>query len=392
METEMPKEDSEFVQEFIQESSFRRTVSIQPRFLRRRLDLIVRDPLAIEAVKEADKLPLPIDEWTPKIQDLVAKLEKKWNVTVLFTRDQKYRFELAGRKYDNMIDPDGIRPLVMWMKGKTQDQAWVGRDIERIWFYRIDASNVKEYQIDSLINCVAGDRFPSDDKLFIMIDLNLVDLNDARLVKQTVWSITKEYLAKRKKEGKKKRILDEPKELLFIYDCREQTFQNYLRWYDIHTREKLGFRLIAFLNEICKGDNIKYEKWLEGLRSKKWKVGRSIKGEDSVGKGVKVIWAAIHRESYNREKAGPVIEEWNCPVHGNGYSPTCKDCKALHELFNRTNSMNKGYSKAMPQADIDFLYYERIGRLPKRRRSSKSDDIQPKTPRGFQFPQYSKIK
>jgi len=138
----------------------------------------------------------------------------------------------------------------------------------------------------------------------------------------------------------------------------------------------LGFRLIAFLNEICKGDNLKYEKWLEGLRTKKWIVGRSIKGEDQVEKGVKIIWRAIRREFYTREKAEPVIEDWNCPEHSKEHSPTCKDCQALYQRFDRINSMNKGYSKTMPQADIDFLYYERIGRLPKRRRPPKSDDIE----------------
>lgn len=362
----MPKEDSEFVQEFIQESSFRRTVSIQPKFLRRRLDLIVRDPLAIEAVKEADKLPLPIDEYTPKMQDLYAELEKKWNVWLHFTRDQKYRFELAGWKYDNMIDPDGIRPLVMRMEDKTEDQAWIRRDVEPIWFHRIDASNVKEYQIDSLINCVVGDRFPSDDKLFIMIDLNLIDLNDARFVKQTVWSITKEYLAKRKKEGKKKRILDEPKELLFIYDCREQTFQNYLRWYDIHTQEKLSFRLIARIEQIRRKNIGEAKQFLEKVRTMRMKVGYPIKGEDRVEKGVKLIWTAIHRESYTPNKVQPLMEDWNCPKHGKEYDSRCEHCKALYGRFDRIYSMSRGYMPTIEQGDIDTISLIRTGKLARK--------------------------
>jgi len=354
----MTKEIQEFVQEFVEEGSFRRSISIEPKFLRRRLDLIVRDPLAIEAVEEADKLPLPIDEWTPKIQDLVAKLEKKWNVMVLFTRDQKYRYELRGWKYDDRLDPGGTRPLVIRMKDISDSEGWAWRVVEPIWFYRVNASEEREAAVEPLINFVDGNSFASEDRLFIAIDLNMIDSNDARLVKKTVWNITKRYLAKRKREGKEKRLLDEPKELLFIYHCREQTFQDHLRWYNLHIGtdyEKpngFSFRAIAF----CEKERDNYPELYEDTKEKirnttkvvrstrgekviKNYVGEPVEKESGVGKAVKRIYSAIHRKPYPSKKTKQ--KEYNCPTHGVKCTADCPYLKSFRKDFNKRTMLFK---------------------------------------------------
>jgi hypothetical protein len=365
------KEMKKFIKEFSEESYFRKSVSSEPKFLRRRLDLIVRDPLAIEAVKEADKLPLPIgtNDWTPKIQGLVAKLEKKWNVTVLFTRDQKCRYKLSGWKYDDSIDPDGIRPLVIKMKDINDSEGWVRRAVEPIWFHRLNASKKREAALQPLINYLDGNRFASEDRLFIGLDLNLIDSNDARFIKKTVWSIIKRYLAKRKEEGKKKRILDEPKELLFIYDCREQTFQNYLRWYDLNIGTDYqkpngsSFREIAFCEYMQRnhrelyGDikerivhRTKVIRSTKGERVLKGVIGEAnkeaVKREDAVGKGVKAIYGAIHRKAYPSKKTKQ--KEYNCPVHGSLCREDCSYLKQFMKDFNRRMMLFKPLNTTDP--------------------------------------------
>lgn len=353
---------------------FHTKIAQEPTFLRRRLDLMVRDPMAIEAVKEVHTLPLPIDEYTDNVLSLASKLEEKWNVSILFTRDQKYRFELAGWTYDDPIDPQGTRPLVMSMKAIEDGQKFAYRGFEPVWFHRLDASRGRKIAVDPLVRRINGDRLSSDDKLYVEIDLNLIDNNDRKRIKKLIDEAVDRCLKARKLEGRPKRIMDEPEGLWFIYDCKEDTFQNYLRWYDIHTQERLGFRLIAFL-EKYRSNLETYEEWLKKLSTTTWKVGKDCaKGEDRIEKGVKLIWTAIHRKPYSSKKVKPVMEDWTCPVHGKEYDATCKHCKGLSDRFDRINSVDKGYRPTMELDHIDTLILKRDGKLPAKNTRYSDDE------------------
>lgn len=195
----------------------------------------------------------------------------------------------------------------------------------------------------------------------ILINVSRLNKGDAKTTKKQIWSVIEANL----QEGRTKKPYDEFEECAFLYHLRnEKTFKNYLRWYDIHVKERLGFRLIAFLERICGENIVAYEKWLEKLRTKKWKVQHAEKGEDRVEKGVKLIWAVIHREPYTPKKVEPVMEGWNCPKHGKVHSSECKDCKALNDRFNRIYSMNRGYMPTIDADIIDTISLRHAGKLP----------------------------
>lgn len=121
---------------------------------------------------------------------------------------------------------------------------------------------------------------------------------------------------------------------------REATFNNYLRWYDIHTTEKLSFRLIANIEKNRKNNPQCAEEILEKLKSNKIRWGISIKGEDAVEKGVKIIYKAIHRTDYSQKKIEPLIENYNCPKHKSGCPTSCKYYKNWLGRFNRLMPSN----------------------------------------------------
>ena len=205
---------------------------------------------------------------------------------------------------------------------------------------------------------------PEDQNcLPIIVNTSRLNKLDARKIKKQIWSIIESNLQKKalKKPWK------ENKECSFLYSIRqEKTFQNYLRWYDIHTREKISFRLIAKIEEM-RSENIENaERFLEKVRNMRTKVCHHVKQEDRIAKGIKLIWAAIHRESYTSAKVEPVINEWNCPKHGKNYSQTCKHCKGLHDRFDRLYPMSRGYKPTTDPNTLDSIFLKRSGKLPRK--------------------------
>lgn len=232
--------------------------------------------------------------------------------------------------------------------------------------------------------------FENEGHVYIDINCSVLDKNDAKYVKSAVWELVKARLEARqdstKSQGQKMRKpaspSNDPPELAPFYHMGEDVFRNYLRWYDIHTKERLGFRLIAFLEPVRKENALAYEQWLAKLRIAKWKVGndRGLK-EDRVEKGVKLIWLAIHREPYTPKKVEPVMEEWNCPAHGNNFSVDCKHCKSLQDRFNRIYNMDKDYMPTLsdlsiPGDVIDALPYVSTGRIARKPKSRNKNDVE----------------
>ena len=290
-------------------------------YLKRKLRLIIRDPLAKELVGEFDKLPLPHDEWTEKIGKLHHELCNKWNVDMLSTKDQKYRYSLAKLPYDEFVDPEGKYPLVI-------------RNIDRT----LEPVKAFTFINTSLGICEAAfprELYPGDEKIFFGIDLKLIKLNDSKYIKKTVWNYIERYIKKRNQEGKGTRIYNEPQGLLPLYRCKDKTFNNYLKWYDIHTKEKLSFRIIAHIEKIRKNNPQRAEEILKKLKSEKIRWGIPVKGEDAVEKGVKLIYKVIHRTDYSQKKIEPLIDTYNCPKHESGCPASCKYYKNWLGRFNR---------------------------------------------------------
>jgi hypothetical protein len=70
----------------------------------------------------------------------------------------------------------------------------------------------------------------------------------------------------------------------------------------------------------------------KGEREIKCYIGESIKGEDSIEKGVKLIYKAIHRKVYPKpKKQGLFI----CPKHGQDCPKDCKHLKNWMKVFNK---------------------------------------------------------
>jgi hypothetical protein len=228
--SEIVKVKRKRLRELREHDLWRREKGKERIFLERRLQLIIRDPLAKKLIEEFEKLPLPHEDWTEEIQNLHYQLSNKWNVHILSTRDQKYRYALAGWPYDERVDPEGKYPLVIGFRGRT---------LEPIRFRHYDASlknfgyetRMKEYpsKAELIIANHGVELFPIDEKLLIEIDLNLIDLNDARDVKKDIWEYIERCIKKRKQEGRKARVFSEPEELQPLYHIREATFNNYLK-------------------------------------------------------------------------------------------------------------------------------------------------------------------
>ena len=96
-----------------------------------------------------------------------------------------------------------------------------------------------------------------------------------------------------------------------------------MRWYDLHTQEKLGFRAIAAWQNTQETNPKRATQVMEQLIQHKAKCHGSIQSEDRIEKGVKTIYKAIHRVKYSRKDMEPIIEEYNCPHHGTGCPSSC---------------------------------------------------------------------
>lgn len=156
----------------------------------------------------------------------------------------------------------------------------------------------------------------------IIINVSRLNNSDEKKIKKLVWEIVKTNLQKEEDKAP----YDEYRELAFLYKIKENKFQRYLKWYDLHN-EGLPFRTIAFYDKVEKGYPGRTEEAKEKLRVKgRTKtittvkgqrvlsdvVGVSIKGEDAVEKAVKIIYCSIHRKPYPlKQKQTP----YNCPEH-----------------------------------------------------------------------------
>jgi hypothetical protein len=180
-------------------------------------------------------------------------------------------------------------------------------------------------------------------KIPIVIDPTILTLHDAQTVKEEVWKIVKAEIEKRKNTIKGREFPDdlvdflpvgciekkktikgrdfavpakEPEALAAVFRCKVESFEKYLRWYDLKIAG-LSFRLIALIEFHSKSED--RDRKFEEFISKKKEVRNigPIEEEDTVRKGVGLIYQAIHRKIMSvRGDHIPTLEKYNCPQHG----------------------------------------------------------------------------
>jgi hypothetical protein len=318
-------------------------------FTERKKALMNRDPLVKDLMEKLMSYD-PKKDKPPKeqMEQLKQQIEQKWNVGIVVTwAAQPYvygGFEVNKESPELPLSPvrtnlphDGevrIEPLLIFNRTKG---------------YPVSSLPKHPFEYHLPIN-------PSDNIITIQVNLDLIDQNDASLVKNAVWEIVKKQLPARK--GKKE-IPREPRELNSLYDYRQKTFDNYVRWYDLHIGTDydkpngFSFRAIAYGEDELREHPESYEDTMKevanrtkvvrsvrGERVLKGVIGEPVRGEDTVGKGVVAIYKAIHRKPYPSKKTK--LKEYNCPTHGVS-CPTmeCPYAKNFMKRFNKRTMLFK---------------------------------------------------
>jgi hypothetical protein len=306
-----------------------------------------------------------------KLIKLGNNLQDKWRVFI------KFFFSLEQISVEAPYIEEKIfvgNPFLQTKKGSSYLKTSANRNAKPLYHWLPYPNSFRE---NPRLNCfddfmmLCKKSTEGQNWLPIIVNTSRLNKSDAKTIKKQIWSVIEANL---QKEAKKK-PWEENKECSFLYSIRqEKTFQNYLRWYDIHTQEKISFRLIAKIEEM-RSENIgNAERFLEKVRNMRMKVGHPIRGEDRIARGVKLIWSAIHREPYTSAKVEPVIEEWNCPEHGKNYSKKCEHCKGLMDRFNRIYSMSRGYKPTIDPNTLDSIFLKRTGKLPRKITSSIEEE------------------
>lgn len=189
--------------------------------------------------------------------------------------------------------------------------------IEKKW-------DVEIIEVKPLKLAILGKREPikagmTDRKLFLEFDLGLLNktTNTEKFVKEYVWLYIKKHLGEALPKD----------EVSLLYNCRKNTFDNHLKWYDLHCNKNLGFRVIALIEQ--------GKLTLDKIKNNTVKWGKPVKGEDKIEKGIKFIYKAIRGSNYSQKKIKSIIESYNCPTHKNNCPASCKYYKNWFDDFNR---------------------------------------------------------
>lgn len=298
----------------------------------RKYELMLRDPLFNFFIqKERERLKNPHDEslWE-EAQELDRQLWEKWRARIHWPEST-----VQGLTDFWMLVREPHRAVTDAREGGT---LIINEQGKIIW---------ASFDENNLIYC-------PPHKIPLIIDPTILTLHDINVIKEEVAKIVKDEIKKRKKALQKKGDLgslnlnlksdgtqaesmtdfpyastpDEPAELAPLLRCRQETFEKYLRWYDLKMKG-LTFRLIALVEFHGKphAKNEQFEKIL--ARKRKPKVGKPVKGESAVRAGFTLIYRAIHRKiPPNQEDQIPSHDKYICPHHG---SECPEDCDYLKQ-------------------------------------------------------------
>jgi hypothetical protein len=222
---------------------------------------------------------------------------------------------------------------------------------------------IASFKDNGLIHC-------PPDKIPIIINPTILTLHDPKTVKNEVWEIVKAEIGKRKKTVEGRNFADdlvdflpagyikekktnkgrdfavpaqEPEELATVLRCRPETFNKYLRWYDLKMEggRRLSFRLIALIEFRSRTED-KEQKFREHInRKKKLRNIGPEKGESTIREGFNIIYRAINRESAPAlEEHIPTSEKYDCPQHGENCSDF-PDCAYREHWLTNFDNKNK---------------------------------------------------
>jgi hypothetical protein len=336
----------------------------------RKFELIKRDPLAIELdelVREKRRMELSYKQLHRRFphydyieiqeQGLMGILEKevarKWNITTYPTGKLRKDIPFSwlriypphhsvsdAREYIKEDLLPTIREQLPFEREHFEKHGWIFLSGQGGYVCSINESpDLQKLKWKGTVYIPI-----SRGSIPIIIDpRGLSQKSKIKFLKE-VWDIVKKTIQKKKAPNSKKwqpiPALGELPELGFLYSTGEDKFQNYLRWYDLHTQEKISCRLIAHFDKTYKTNPLKATELLEKFKQKKIKWGLSVKGEDKIEKGVTKIYEAIYREDYSQEKVKPEIVGYNCSHHGNACPQTCTYYKKWLNRFNRLMASN----------------------------------------------------
>lgn len=333
--------------EIKQQTPFTYIFDKQTIFTQRKKVLISRDPLTKELLKKLDEYrPNKNKPSQHEIETIRQKLADKWNISIIITAAAK-PFVSGLQVVKNQTKSDCLSPVKFSYDGKTI------QEMEPLIICNKTIGNPVESFYPHLAGILNESRLGT---LELRINLNLLDRNDAAEIKQAVWSIIEKYLPKKKPKDK---IVD-ARELSFIYDVKQKTFDNYIKWYDWHINELLGFRIIAFLDKEIKNGNTDVSNLINKLKSKRFPIGTqtSYQGEDNRERGIKLIYEAIQREKYptRKDRHRTFLDEYNCPLHSpNKCTVSCKYQKEWYDKFNKVMSLeNKTHNTVLYNDEQDY--------------------------------------
>lgn len=340
------------------------------KILNRKKELIRRDPMYDKLCKAFHDvidsgMPGLMDE-APKDFDTLHRVEMKphnpreWT---LIKNVINLRMEIVSKWYINLrfdFPPEqvSIEPLVkdsaIWVRTPRPASHAFGWESQRPpvfdWSPCPDPFEKPDI-LTPTIPGLAGAWLP------ILVNVSRLNKADAKTVKKQLWSIVEANL----QINSAKSPTWESEACSFLYSIRrEETFHNYLRWYDLaigadyQKPTGYSFRAIALLNNIWLKHPELYEDAKEEIANRT-KIIRSTRGEtvlkgvvgegepgegdDMVGRAVKVIYNAIHRKPYPSKKSKQ--KEYNCPAHGVKCAANCSYLKSFMKAFNKRTMLFK---------------------------------------------------
>jgi hypothetical protein len=266
----------------------------------RKAELMFRDDLVIKYIDESLKwFRNCFDEaLTKEVEQLKKRVREKWNAGIYFPESTKQGvtdfWRVTCEPYRGVEDARIMGTFI----GKDREDG-----IELIF---------ASFEHNSLIHC-------PPHKIPILIDPTILTLKNDKMVKKAVWDIVKAEIGKQNKTIKGRDFavpIEEPESLAVILRCHSETFEKYLRWYDLK-KAGLSFRLIALIQFRSKPEDREQNFEEHIKRKKKLKIREPIKGESTIGKGFGIIYRAIFRTpAPTQEDDIPTSGKYNCPDHG----------------------------------------------------------------------------
>jgi hypothetical protein len=286
--------------------------------------LMQRDPLVDEYVKKWYQWRANcFDETlTEEEEQLGEKVREKWNARIYWPETTK----------------QGVSDL--WLVTSpvylgVRDERDSARREEHVFINKEDGK-ITSLKYKGLVSC-------KPHEIPIIIDPTILTSKNALAVKKAVWEIVESEIGKQNKTIKGRNFAipaEEPEALAAVFHCKAETFEKYLRWYDLK-KAGLTFRLIGLIEFRSKPEE-REQKFEEQIRRKeKFKNLGPIEGESTIRAGYNIIHRAIFRTpAPTQEDLILTSGKYNCLEHGESCSDY-QDCAYREHWLADFNNRNK---------------------------------------------------